>query len=116
MYHDELIFPESSKNYRPEYKYYWRVIIGRRDLTGPLFEIAGFMEEKSADAYIEHLKKENKNWDDDKLYITKLMYALPPWDISDAILLDNKINWLKEFGSHKQTHDETNCGNDFCEF
>ena len=44
---ENLIHPQIRLE-NDNYKYYWKVIIGRRDLIGPIFEIAGFMEEEKA--------------------------------------------------------------------
>lgn len=89
----DLTYPEDGL-IENDCKYYWRIVIGRRDMKGPIFEIAGFMDEKDAEAYIEKLTK-NTNWDDDILFVSKLMYALPPYIISDEQLIEYKIDHLK---------------------
>lgn len=95
---ENLIHPQIRlKN--DNYKYYWKVIIGRRDLKGPIFEIAGFMKEEKADEYIKTFVKNNGDWDDNSLFITKLMYALPPWNIQEESLLKEKIDYLKKFAA-----------------
>ena len=95
---ENLIHPQIRLE-NDNYKYYWKVIIGRRDLIGPIFEIAGFMEEEKANEYIENFSKARDDWDNDSLFITKLMYALPHWNIQEETLLKDKINYLKKFAT-----------------
>lgn len=87
-----LTFPENQDRHK-DYKYYWRVVIGRRDLKGPLFEIAGFMDEEKADEFMKELVAK-EDWDNDILYTTRLLYALAPYYVSDADLLSAKIEYL----------------------
>lgn len=94
MIFNNLIYPEKEK-LESEFKYYWRVVIGRRDMKGPLFEIAGFMDKDKADQYINDLRK-NEAWDDKLLCASRLMYALPPYVISENDILQKQIEYLKE--------------------
>lgn len=76
-----------------EWKYYYRVVIFRKDNKGPMLEIAGFMDEKIADGYMRNLVQNTEGWDDDKLAVDKLLYALPPWTVPDDSL-ESKIDFL----------------------
>lgn len=76
-----------------EWKYYYRVVIFRKDDKGPMLEIASFMDEKIADGYMRNLVQNTEGWDDDKLGVDKLLYALPPWTVPDDNL-KSKIDFL----------------------
>ena len=76
-----------------EWKNYYRVVIFRKDNKGPMLEIAGFKDEKIADGYMRNLVRNTEGWDDNKLAVDKLLYALPPLTVPDDSL-ESKIDFL----------------------
>ena len=94
-----------TKQEKPnERKYYYRVVIFRKDDKGPMLEIAGFLDKKIADGYMRNLVQNTEGWDDDKLGVDKLLYALPPWTASDDNL-KSKIKFLINLEEKEETHE-----------
>lgn len=87
---------------QPGYKEYWKVVIypiHDDDEECPILEVAGFMDKKIAQSYINNVIKKNKYWDDSVLNAQLLLYALPPCTDSDSALTA-KIKYLKSLSEH----------------
>lgn len=82
---------------QPGYKEYWKVVIypiRAEDEECPILEVAGFMDKKIAQSYMNNIIKKHKDWDDSILNAQLLLYALPPCTDSDSALTA-KIKYLK---------------------
>lgn len=75
------------------FKHYWRVVISRKDNDSPLLEVAGFMDKRIAENYIQNILKTHPEWDDSILTADLLLYALPPW-VNEDQLLTKQIRYL----------------------
>ena len=78
---------------QPSVNYYWRIVIFRKDLKGGMLEVAGFLDKRVANNFIENIIKKNPSWDESILGVERFWYQLPPW-IADDYNLANKLRYL----------------------